>query len=96
MRFVTGIFAGITTMIILYAIVAAISKIPYGAAAYVLIGLGAIALLISIARNISRNSPIKIGAANRAEFYSVVVILIGFMFTINLRVDALYQIMITK
>lgn len=61
-----------------------------------LIAWGAILLIISILSNITRNSPMKLKPANRAEFYSVVVVLVGMLLTMNSRIDAIYQIIATK
>ena len=54
-----------------------------------------ILLFISILSNINRNSPIKLGAAKRGEFYSVIVVLIDVLLAINGRIDDIYQILIT-
>ena len=79
----------------LYAIVAITYNVPYSVIPPILIGLGLILLVLSILSNIKRNSPKKLGAANRGEFYSVIVVLIGVPLAINGRIDDIYQILVT-
>lgn len=95
LRILKGIVAGIITALILYAIVAIIYNIPYSIVPPIIIGLGVILFVFSILSNIERTSPSKVGAANRYEFYSVTALLIGFLFALNLRIDSIFEILMT-
>ena len=93
LRIFKSIVAISITALILYAIIAVIFSVPYGAIPPFLIGLGVIMFVLSIASNITRNSLPEVGAANRYEFYSVTVVLVGFLFALNLRIDSIFEIL---
>lgn len=95
MSILKRIVAIIITAVILYTVFAIIFSLPYSVAPYMLIGWGLILLIISVLSNIHKNSPRKLGVANRYEFYSVTVVLVGLIVGINLRVDSIFQILLT-
>lgn len=61
-----------------------------------LISLGALLMVVGILSNIIRHSKAKLGTINRAEFYGGIVILVGFMFTMNQRIDTLFTLFASK
>ena len=91
LRILTGIVAGIITALILYAIGAIIYSVPYSIIPPILAVFGVFLLILSIFTNIKRRSPLKLGAANRGEFYAVVVILISALFYLNGRIDGVHE-----
>jgi len=102
LRILKVIVVGLITTLILYAIVAIIYSIPYSVIPPILIGLGIIMFVLSISSNIKRSSLPKLGAVNRGEFYSLIVVLIGVLLAMNGRIDAIngriddiYQILLT-
>ena len=90
----------------LYAI---IYNIPYSILPPIIIGLGVILFILSILSNMRRSSPPKIGAVNRYEYYSAIVVLIGILLYLygsmetmngridatNVRIDEIYQLLLT-
>ena len=77
-----------------YVILTGIYATPVNVALFLLMGMGIILLVIGIISNIKRSSAIKLGVINRAEFYGVVVFLMGFMMYQNNRIDLVYEILI--
>ena len=96
LRIFKGIVAGVITALILYAIVAIIYNAPYSVIPPILAVFGALLLVLSIASNIKRDSPVKLGTASRGEFYAVIaiLILISVLLYMNDRIDNIYQILI--
>lgn len=52
--------------------------------------------IISVLRNTKRQSPIKVGAITRAEFYGVIIALISWIFIINNRIDQIMLILMQR
>jgi hypothetical protein len=81
-------------LVLLLAFITTLIGTPVNALAYTVIALGVALLILSLLSNIMHQSRIKIGAINRGEFYSVVAIIMGWLFLLTNRIDSLYQIMI--
>ena len=79
MRTLKRFVAVFSAAVILYAAVAVIYSLPYDSLPPILAGLGVVLLVISIISNTKRNSPIKLGTANRGEFYAVIILLISIL-----------------
>jgi len=95
LHIIKGIAVGIITALVLHAFVAIIYSIPYSVIPPILAVFGVLLLILSISSNIKRNSLPKLGAANRGEFYAVIVLLISVLLYMNGRIDNIYQILIT-
>lgn len=78
-------------VVIIYMIVSSFWGVVSDTTTFILMGLGILLVVIGILSNVMRSSPIKVGTINRAEFYRVVVALVGYIMYVNTRID---QIMI--
>ncbi|MFC2017259.1 hypothetical protein ACFLUD_02465 [Chloroflexota bacterium] len=93
MHTVRNIVATIAALVLLLAFVTTISGNPINELAYVVIALGIVLFLISLLANVKRHSRIQIGVLSRGEFYGVVVIIMGWLFILNSRIDSLFQML---
>ena len=78
--------------VIAYVIITTIYSTPSNIALFMLMGLGVALMIIGIITNIGKSSSISVGVINRAEFYGVVVAIVGYMVYLSTRID---QIMLT-
>ena len=96
MRFITYIVA---LFIVIFLVISILSIIfsPLADIAWiasqVLIGLGILLFIMGILNSLIRHSAMKIGALSRAEFYGVVIAMIGYMFMLNLRIDTIFTLL---
>ncbi len=70
-----------------YVILTGIFATPSRVAVFLVIGLGILLLIIGILSNLKKGSSVRIGTINRAEFYGVIVAIIGYMIYMNTRID---------
>ena len=83
-----------TLIIILIAIIVTgnffgVPKLP-DFSLVLLVFLGATLVLLGLLTALERRSALSLGVINRAEFYGVVVVILGAFFYMNTRIDTLF------
>ena len=79
--------------VVAWALVTSMFNVSGYITAYMLIAVGFIMFIVHFLSNVIRNSPLRVGAINRGEFYSVIVVILGAFFYLNTRIDALFSIL---
>lgn len=86
----------VVSLLMVYVVITGLFETPPDVALVMLGIAGAILAIIGILTSVRRNSPIRVGVINRAEFYGVVVVLVTYIFYLNTRIDQIMLLLMQQ